>query len=411
MARLDLAAAPPVALPRSFLMTVPLWGAVAGGLVAFEGGTIFLIRWGGPTLALVHAVTLGVLGNAMVGALFQFLPAAAGVRPWRAVACGRSVHALLNAGAASLVVGFHAFRPVWLGIGAVLLGVAFALTGACMLAPLVRVRGERVLHAGIGIALVALLVTAGLGIAMVGGLTGRWPGLAPVRWADLHAGWGLVGWGLGLLAAVGQTVVPMFHGAAAMRLRVYTAWLVACGLALLGSGARMEVLRLALAVCTAAWAGSTLLRLWRARRFRRNPTLVLGWCVGCASLGAVALALVLDAPAPVVGALALGLAMPMLVLPMLLEITAFLAWLGLQRAVPRRRGMPGIDALQPERTKACVMALMGGTGLALTTAAIWPLDVVARSAGALAITAYAALAIAQAGVIRHERRVLARCSA
>jgi hypothetical protein len=53
---------------------------------------------------------------------------------------------------------------------------------------IVRAHGRRLLHAGIGGAIAAALVTAGLGVAMVFGLTGH-AGLSSVEWADVHAGW------------------------------------------------------------------------------------------------------------------------------------------------------------------------------------------------------------------------------
>lgn len=409
MARLDISAAPPIFLPRAFLITVPVWGVAAGALVIAEGASIFLTRWNGPTLALVHLVTLGVLGNAVVGSLFQFLPAAAGIRPWCAVPCGRAAHGLLNTGTAALVAGFHGFHSPWLELGATLLAAAFAVGGVSLLGPLVRHGRMSITHAGIGFALLALLLTAGLGVAMAGALTGAWPGLAVAPWVDVHAAWGLVAGGLGLLAAVAQTVVPMFHGAAAMPPRVYAGWLLTCGGVLvawsLQPSGRAGLI--ALGICAATWAGSTLGRLWRAGRIRRNPTLVHSWAAGCVCLLSTAVALASGLPAPVVGALALGLVLPLFVLPMLLEITAFLGWIGLQRAEPRRRRVPGIDALQPERAKTVVMVLHGAAGLTLVTAAAWPADVLARAAGALLVAAHGALALAIAGARRRERRFLA----
>lgn len=407
MARLDLGAAPPVALPRAFLTTAPAWGVAAGALVVVAGESAFLSRWSGPTLAIVHAITLGVLGNAMLGSLFQFLPAAAGVRPWRPRLCGRIAYALLNAGTVALVTGFWRFRPAWLEGGAILLGAAFGVLVACLLPGLFQARGDRALHVGVGAALVALVIAAAIGISMVGGLTGAWPGGAPTRWVDAHAAWGLLGWGLVLVAAVGQVVVPMFHGAAAVRPRVHAVWLVACGLSLVGwTFSQAWPVRAALAVCIAAWAASMLLRLWRARRFRRNPALVHSWRIAAAVLLGAATLVMADERALIVGALALGLAAPLIVVAMALEITAFLAWLELQRAIPRRRRVPGIDSLQPERIKIGVMALHAAAGTVLVVTAVWPADALARMAGVLLVSAHVALLAALGGVRRRERRFL-----
>lgn len=407
MARLDLAAAPPVALPRAFLATIPVWGVLAGVLLAVAGESALLSRWSGATLALVHAFTLGMLGNAMFGSLFQFLPAAAGVLPWRPLLCGRLAYALLNAGTACLVTGFWQFQPAWLEGGAILLGAACLVMIACLLPGLLRARGERAVHIGVGAALVALVVAAAFGISMVGGLTGAWPGGAPARWVDVHAAWGLLGWGLVLMAAVGQVVVPMFHGAVATRPRIHALWLLACGASLVAwTFSQAWLTRAALATCIATWAGSMLLRLWRARRFRRNPALVQSWRAAAAVLLAAAALVLVGGDAVVVGALVLGLAAPLIVIAMALEITAFLAWLGLQRTVPRRRRVPGIDALQPEHIKTAVMVLHGASGIVLAAASVWPSGILARAAGVLLLGAHLALLAALWGVLRRERRFL-----
>ena len=76
MSALALAGAPPATRPLRFLLTSPLWGVLAGLMLLLDplvlGG-----RWAPPAVALVHVFTLGVLGNAMLGSLLQFLPVAA----------------------------------------------------------------------------------------------------------------------------------------------------------------------------------------------------------------------------------------------------------------------------------------------------------------------------------------------
>jgi hypothetical protein len=89
MAKIALDQMPSPALPRRFLLSAPLWGMVAGALLVSDGALTLQTRWAPATLALalVHAFTLGVLGNAMFGSLLQF-PAAARL----ARACPASPH-------------------------------------------------------------------------------------------------------------------------------------------------------------------------------------------------------------------------------------------------------------------------------------------------------------------------------
>ena len=78
MPKLRLDQAPPATLPLRFLLAMPCWGMAGGVLLLVDADAALLSRWHPATLALVHVWTLGVLGNAMLGSLLQFLPAAVG---------------------------------------------------------------------------------------------------------------------------------------------------------------------------------------------------------------------------------------------------------------------------------------------------------------------------------------------
>ena len=77
MTGLALTRAPPAPRPLRFLLSAPLWGVFAGLLLAASPEALAGGRWAPPAVALVHVFTLGVLGNAMLGSLLQFLPVAA----------------------------------------------------------------------------------------------------------------------------------------------------------------------------------------------------------------------------------------------------------------------------------------------------------------------------------------------
>ena len=97
MARLALEHAPAPAAPLRFLAVAPAWGLLAGLLLLWQGEALLQTRWSPATVGFVHLLTLGVLGNAMLGSLWQFLPVVAGVRmpgPRMATA----IHAGLNLG-------------------------------------------------------------------------------------------------------------------------------------------------------------------------------------------------------------------------------------------------------------------------------------------------------------------------
>ena len=114
MSGLAFAQAPPPRHPLRFLLTALAWGAFAGLWLAVQGSELLASRWSPATVAWVHLFTLGVLGNALVGSVTQFLPVALGSplpmarrAPW--------LHGLFNAG---LIAFFLALRwpgDAWLG--------------------------------------------------------------------------------------------------------------------------------------------------------------------------------------------------------------------------------------------------------------------------------------------------------
>lgn len=407
MTRLSIASGPPVALPLAFLGAVPAWGMAGGLLLAVDGADALASRWGPSSLALVHATTLGVLGNAIAGALLQFLPAAAGVRVRGGTTAGIALFVLLQAGTLALVAGFRGMAPTLLVAGAALAMTAFAVLAACVL-PGLLARGDA-LHRGIAGSVGSLLVTATLGAAMALALAGLADGPAPARWADAHAAWGLLGGALGLLAAVGQVVLPMFQGVTAERERHHRAWhrltlatLVAASLAIALDAPRAAAV--GVAGCAAGWAVSLLLRQARAGR-RRAGSLRLAWAAGAVAMLVAAGALVVGAPAVLVGALVLALGLALPVLSMLLEIVAFLGWIDLQRRAPRGVRVPPVQALLPARTRAAALAALAAAGIAVVAATRHlPL---APLAGPLLAGAHAALLAAVLQAARRRRTFLA----
>ena len=393
MAKIAIDRAPPTALPRRFLLTAPCWGAVAGLLLLVDGELALQTRWGPSTLALVHAFTLGMLGNAMFGSLLQFLPAAAGAPVAGGARAGFVLHGLLNGGAVLLVAGFRAMHPSWLAGAGVVLAVAFALLACLVMPGLWRAHGQRLLRVGIAFACAAGLVAAALGIAMLCGLIGR-GGLPLLPWANIHAAWGVLGWVLGLVASVGTVVMPMFQGTRAVPAGAQAGWLALLALVLvLGTAClvfaqRPAVLQWGGAACLAVFASAGLWLQWRARH-ARNVWLVRLWRTGLLALLGAAAVVAVGGPSLLAGALVLGVALPWLVLGMQLEIVAFLGWIDLHRRCGRGLRLPAIQVLLPDADKAAVFVLQASAALGLLAACVWPHPVGARAAGLLLLSCHA----------------------
>ena len=208
MSGLAIGQAPPPAEPWRFLRSSLVWGILAGVWWVWQGESALLSRWAPPTLVSVHAWVLGVLGNAMVGSLLQFLPVAAHTRLTFPVATAW-LHRAFNLGVATLLLFFLAPAPLLAVLAGVLLVGSMGVFAWRSLLALSKVIHAQALHLGISASLWSLLATLLLGALAALILLGQlsWP-LENV--VNLHAALGLGGWCVGLLAAVGAVSVPMF---------------------------------------------------------------------------------------------------------------------------------------------------------------------------------------------------------
>ena len=390
MSGLAFASAPRPSLPMRFLVAALAWGAVAGLWLAWQGEIALLSRWTPATLVLVHVFALGLLGNAMLGSLVQFLPVAAGsplpgtrVVPW--------MHAAFNAGLALLLATLAASSHALALPAGGLLGGSLAIFALLALVAVIRGKGARVVREGIGLALLALIATAALGLLLLAARTG-WRGPAAAGMVDVHAAFGVIGWVLGLLAAVGGVTLPMLQGTRTLPVPALRTWQIASMLTLGISVATLADVVPGSAWRLAAWplaAFALTVYVLQARApHRRNPVLRRFWQAGCACLFAASLlALRPDVPLVPLGVLVLGVGLPLLVVGMALEITAFLTWIALRQRVPRGVRVPGVGSLFEEADRRRAFVLHAVAGAWLVAAAFAP--ALARSAGLAIALAYA----------------------
>lgn len=363
MSGLAITQAPSPSLPMRFLLAAPAWGVFAGAWLAVQGEGALMSRWAPATVVLVHVVVLGVLGNAMLGALTQFLPVAA-LSPLSGHRMLPALHIGLNAGLVCFVVGLSKGVGLALHLAAFLLGGSLLAFAALAGVAVLRGSGPRWLRAGLGMALSSLAVTVVLGVLGLLTLTGD-ISVALDRVIDVHVSFGLVGWVLMLIAVVGAMTLPMLQGTRGVPPRWVIGW-AACTLVGLVAGAMMR-----------AWAGAAVLAatalvaswtfaaasLWLQLRapHRRNPVLRQSWAVGVVAIACAAALMPFESAgtktALWVGTLALGVGLPVLVTGMTLEIVSFLAWIHLRAVVPRGRQIPGVGRLIPEADKRIVLAL------------------------------------------------------
>ena len=374
------ARAPAVSIPTAHFLIIPAWLLVAAWLFLSAGEQLLASRWAPATLAQVHVLVLGVLGNGMLGSLQQFLPVAAGIDTRCLQRLGLGLYALFNLGLAVLLAGFLVLPAcrVW---GGTMLALALLPFAGLALRGLLRAGWIQTPRWQLATALACLALAGALGL-WLSGQHGGLPGLSRPQSVDLHAMLGLAAGVVGLLAGVGSVVLPMFQGLARWPERSQRRlWLGAAGVLLLDLGLRLfggwDSLRFALlAALPALLLGAcVLLGQWR-RRSRRRPGLVRAWCIGWLHIGGALLLAALgalsgrDAAVGAAAWLLLAVALPLLLQGMLLEILPFLHWnrLVLARPVGSHAHLPGVDALLPERAKQALLPISLALSLALLAA-------------------------------------------
>lgn len=412
MVSLALERAPMASLPLRYLRLVPVWGVVAALLLLYQGANVFVSRWAPGTVALVHVFTLGVPGNAMLGCLLQFLPVVADAQPRMSNRLGSVLPVVYNLGVLGLVCGLLHW-PVMLPPAGLVLALTIATYSVCTLAGLRFDGRQTLLRTGLALALLGLLATAALGLALALGLSGQIiVPIAPLT--DAHAAIGLLGVGLLLAGTVGSVVLPMFQGTARVPEPLLAGWTaVLVGALVLAVTLRVanlfDGMALVLAFPVATFA-TAVLALQALAPHRRNPALVGFWRLGAlALLAATAFAVGAtrwpeSRSAMLGGVLGIAIGLPALVLGMLLEIAAFLAWLDLQPlSLLRGQRSPSIDTLLPESRKARLCAWHIAAAFGLTIAAAWPQDVLVIFA-ALALAAAWGLTLFELLSLRRRRR-------
>lgn len=411
--------APPFAAPLRFFLTAPLFGVLAGVLLAIDGGAALGSRWTPSALALTHLLTVGFMLQIMLGALIQILPVVAGASLAQPLLVARVVHGGLTPGALLLVAGLRFGQLALLEWAALLLAatvLAFLVAAALALW---RVPSTSPSIRGLKLALGALSVVIALGLLLAFALARGWP-LALRELADLHAGWGLGGWAGVLLAAVAFVVVPMFQltpgyptrAAWLFPLMVMLALLVWSAALLMELPILVRAAQLTLAASGIAFALLTLRLQSKRRRGRADATYrywQLGMIASALALLMMCFAAMFPALAaqaawtPLFGILLISGGFVSFINGMLYKIVPFLAWLHLQQRAQTR--VPSMnkflaDVATHRQWQAHVAALVLLLGTPL-------LPWLALPAGLACGVANAWLGWNLWSVVRHYRRLVA----
>jgi hypothetical protein len=359
---LQLDQAPPLSIPVSFFRMVPLFMGAAGALLAWRGAALVTSPWAPSTIGLTHLGTLGLLGCAMLGALYQMIPVVAG-HPVPAVRLAWATLGGWVLGALGLVGGLTFDLPWLVQAGRAALGLAVLLVGVPVAVALVRSKAEPAVRFGFVLALTSLVGLVVVGVLMASGHAGGAFLASRPQALVAHLCLGAFGWVGGLITTVSWQVLPMFYLAPAIPAR----WqrLVTSGLALGALGPaigwamgldRPLLLALALPGALTAWGLHPFLMLraiQRRGRPRPDPSLT-AWKASAAlallglPLAAVAAEVESSRPAMVLAWLLIWGQGGLLITGMLSRILPFLVWFHRWSGRVGKERVPSMRSLLPD---------------------------------------------------------------
>lgn len=355
----------PLSDPLRFFGSALGFYAAAWLLVALS------VLWGdawraglGPSLAALHALTLGVMLSTVMGASLQILPVAARATAWSGHGPGWlwGVH---STGVLMLCAGMLASDPRVLALGAGLTLGAAAVFTARMGVMLARARHDATLLAPTASAILCLALTLVMATSLVAAYLG-WaylPRDVTLRLHVLFAAWGFMAL---MIASVSTVLLPLFWlGDAPSRLssRVFLglAWLalLCAGGAILVGSAWALTLAAGLGLTAAGVHAHALWRSWQGGMRRRADAglvvMLAGWTGVVLSLVATGIVAVQPSavPAPLIAALLVG-GLTSMVLGVLSRILPFLV--SMHRGA-RRAPSVGLSAQRALRRFAAAHAL------------------------------------------------------
>jgi hypothetical protein len=387
--------APPISVPYRFFLTAPLFGAVAGLILAGLGPAALESRWSPGALAMTHLIVVDFMLQAMCGSLLQFVAVVAGANIWRPHLVASVVHPLITAGAVFLASAFLLEQQLLFLLAALAFATALGLFLTVMAMALLRTPARSMSIHVLRLAVLGLLVTVALGVTLAStlgleqSLQSVWSLLTLI---NVHVAWGLGGWALMLVVGVSYLVVPMFQLTPA-----YPVWLtrlVPAGLFVVlclwslqllpGTGvaqAWQPGVALAGMLLAGIFAAATLWLQSRRRRRQADTTFVFWRGAMLSLLGLVASWLLFEAlphlgshaRAPLwLGVLALPGVFLSVIAGMLYKIMPFLNWLHLQRQGGMAMPPPNMKQMIPERAMRGQMRLHFAALVLLLAAVLWP---------------------------------------
>lgn len=225
LAGLDFDNIPPFSVPMRFFFVAPVFAFISALIIAVAGESMWLTRWHPATLAVTHAIVLGIITMIMCGAILQLLPVLAGKSFPKVKLISTLTMILMVTGTLSLIRAFLANMPVF-GLDSSHSNSFFAISGIsftlglggfiCAILWLIRQRTQASVSINtMRLGFIAMLVVGIIASLLLAGYLFASQFNITKQLTDSHASWDLVGWISLVIIGVSFQVLPMFHVAPA----------------------------------------------------------------------------------------------------------------------------------------------------------------------------------------------------
>ncbi|GIC78191.1 hypothetical protein [Moritella sp. F3] len=225
LAGLDFDNIPSFSVPMRFFFVAPVFAFISALIIAVAGESMWLTRWHPATLAVTHAIVLGVISMIMCGSILQLLPVLAGKSLPKVKLISTLTVSLMTVGTLSLIRAFLANMLV-LGLDSSNSNFFFAVSGIsftlglggfiCAILWLIRQRSQACVSINtMRLGFIAMLVVGIIASLLLAGYLFASQFNITKQLTDSHASWGLIGWISLIIIGVSFQVLPMFHVAPA----------------------------------------------------------------------------------------------------------------------------------------------------------------------------------------------------
>jgi len=203
--------APPISSPLRFFLTAPLFGVLAGILIFLSDTTALMGRYSIDSIIVTHAITIGMFGFIMLGALTQMLPVLASAKIYKVKLVTTISHFLLTSGLLAMLFGLKLQIALLSTFAYLFLGTGFLIMIVSIGYSIKSVKSINATIKGMIVSLIFAFLIVLMGVVLLYEYAVGSISEIHFLLANVHSVWAIYGFSGILIIAVSFQVLPMFY--------------------------------------------------------------------------------------------------------------------------------------------------------------------------------------------------------